>query len=174
VSTFGTITGLKTIPFPSSDPRFPKWRFVTTGAIVGTATGGIAQIFFVIRPTGQPPSGLVYGLRTISAIGPVGAGVVAAQAQRFVLIESQGGVDEVLNFPLTTVAFTANEEFSSALRVDTIIGQSQRGAANSQVQVHYNTNVDGGGYEAYLEGFVWESRALYEGGPLFPGEFPTP
>lgn len=172
MSVFDTITGLKTLPLASNDPRFPIWRFMLNGALVADATGGSATLFMVIRPTGQPQSGQVIGIRSIFTTEGANSGIVSALAQRFVLVQEQG-VDEVINFQFTSTVI-ASAKRSSALNVDTILGQHTRGAANAQIEIDWAANEDGITMQAYVEGFIWTAEALYRGGPLFPGQFPTP
>jgi len=171
MSVFGTITGIQTMPFPSSDSRFPVLQFVMSGAVSEDASGGIAQLFFVIRPTNQRASGLFYGIRSVYASGGNGSEPHHALAQRFVITQRQTR-DEVISIPLVSILATA-DTISAAINVDTIIGRPTIEAAAAQIQVQgKNPNV--GNFQALVYGFLWEPRAFAEGGPLWPGQFPTP
>lgn len=172
MSVFATVTGLFTVPYPSADPRYPTIRFVTAGVLVGDGSGGIAQIFFVVVPTAQAPSGLIYGVRRVHTVAGGGAAIpVTALAQRFIMVLQQT-VDEVIGIPLTTV-HNGQSSIGDTGKRDALLGfHPPNDAASSQVAVTWATNTNAETYSAYVEGFIWQPQALNNGGPLFPGEIP--
>lgn len=170
MSVFGTITGLFTVPCPYDDPRYPIQRFIMSGTVVGDASGGFVQLFMVVKPTGQAPSGLVFGIRRVH--GKVGApvGAVGVLAQRFKIQQGQLN-DEVIGISMTVVDIPALASLADTGKVDILIGRATIGAAAAQIQLVWETNTLNENYRGYVEGFLWLPQALDNGGPLFPGEF---
>lgn len=169
-----TIRGLHTTPFISQDQRYPIFRFVMNGVVAGDATGGIVQMTFELRPSGQPLSGQIFGIRRVNALAlDATVGDCAFEVFRTTLIEDPLE-DEVLSIFMDDVAITGSRELWDSGKVDMLIGRPSTLAANTAGIFFWESNVDTVSYRAQIEGFVWQPRALFEGGPLFPGEWNPP
>lgn len=168
-----TVEGFHTFPFPSNDDRFPTLRWESSGRATGDATGGGVLITLQLRPALQPPSGLVFGVDSLHAFENAASPTadVAVRAANFKLSPPQD-VQNAISFPLTSI--TAFGRLSNALAVNTILGNAGDLANNSHLLFSFSTNINTVLYVVYATGFIWQSKALYEGGPLFPGQFPTP
>jgi len=168
-----TQTGLRTTPFRSADGRFPTWRFTSSILVVGDASGGDVTMSFILRLANQPPSGLVYGLRSIWFRGDLDVGAVGAHCDNFRMDANQS-TDDAISFFMPKAVPTATRQLNQAINQDTVLGLATGGNNNSSVVIGVETNTNTANYRGYLEGFIWTPEALYQGGPLFPGEFPTP
>jgi len=169
-----TFNTQNTLPFPTVDQRFPTFRFIATGTIVGDATGGRVDIRMELGLT-RPGilSGLIYGIRHFfGKADTTGAGAVLAEALSWRLAEKQTEVDAII-IPLVTVDNGANGA-SAALNTDVLLGRQSGPAVSAAVQFQWENNLNLTVYQCYVEGFIWRPAAALEGGPLFPGEFPTP
>lgn len=169
-----TVTGVKTLPFVSSDMRYPVFRFVQSFVVTGDATGGNVFVFVTLRPSGQALSGQTWGVRhVIGTVEGSGIGDLIVLAQRFSMTETPAE-DEVVTIAALPVTVSGIRSSWNVLNADIILGRASTLAASSALQFLWETNTDGLSYRGYVEGFIWLPGALYSGGPLFPGEFPPP
>lgn len=170
MSVAGTNSRIHTTPYPAGDLRYPTFRFTMGGVVVGDGSGGGVALTLRIGVAGGSPSGLVYGLRLI-AIRAIGVGGNAgADIDNFRQASSQA-VNAAIQvaFPPITVA---GEDTYTSFLTRLLLGIPDTRTTNAEIIITWTTNTNTVSYRGYLEGFIWEPIALYEGGPLWPGEHP--
>ena len=168
-----TVATLKTLPFPSNDPRYPTFRWVSTGTVLGDASAGEVIIRLELGLTRAGVlSGLVFGLDTLSGVVSLGGGgdltVVTSQ---FRLTEL--GDTNALGYPLD-VRDSGAEGVYGLFNLRSLLGRQAGSAVTAELIFEWDTNVDTAEYRAYAHGYIWQPIALLQGGPLFPGDYPTP
>ncbi len=169
-----TVNTQKTLPFPSSDERFPTFRFISSGTTTGDATGGNVALTLELGLTRAGIlSGLIYGVKSLfSRLNVSGGGVGSVETALWQYVEQQVRTS-TMNFALNTVDNQVTTLHSLA-NVNTVLGRQGGPAASASMTFRFENNINLAIYEAYVEGFIWQPIAALQGGPLFPGDFPTP
>jgi len=167
----GTVSRLHTTPYPAADIRFPTLRFTMGIAVVGDATMGLVTGNLRVAASGSRPSGLVYGVRLLGAsINGLGGDLVIV-ARNFRQGESQA-IFSAIGWTIADVALGGISFYQNALG-RWLLGIPETVAGDCEIRFQWETNTDTAVYNGYMEGFIWEPGALYQGGPLWPGEHPT-
>lgn len=170
-----TVQTMKTLPFPSADPRFPNIRFVAGDAVNGDASGGTVRLAIELglTPAGVL-SGLIFGIDRAYAVFE-GTGTVAAVSLStvgWVLTEQQSQASAIV-LPMVTVdsgLITVSELRKGRI----LLGRQSGPSVSASVRFEFDVNTNTLTYRTYVTGYIWKPIAALEGGPLWPGDFPTP
>lgn len=148
------------------DPGLPVGIYVAQGLVTGDATGGDMRLLYGFKEEGDAASGRFYNIEQIDLhIGNTSAANIRMRALNFDFVGAFGLIDR------EWAARTRNNGTATALSTDTqfplplYLGLAAPVAELVSSVIFDTPNVNGVGFTATIQGYIWEPRSvLSEGG----------